>query len=368
MYPYRKIKLRSFERGALFKKGEFVRMLPGHDTWVFDPARNTRVEVLSTRSPWVQSAELDVMIKADAFGDEAQVIQLSDHERALVWIDNRFARILTPGQYVIWSCFREVRVEIVRCDSVRFEHRDLNAILERGNASSVLETFVVPEGQTGLIYLAGELTEELAPGRYAFWKGIVPVRMFTVELRESVLDLAGQELMTEDKVTLRLNALVTFRVADARKAVSSVADFNQALYRECQLGLRALVGTISLDELLARKAEMSKELERAIGEKAAGMGLTLVTLGIKDIILPGEMKELLNRVTEAKKAAEASVITRREETAAMRSQLNTAKLMESNPTLLRLRELETLERVVAGSNLSVVVGEKGLTDNVLKLV
>ncbi|MEO0814569.1 MAG: SPFH domain-containing protein, partial [Myxococcota bacterium] len=211
--------MRSFERGALFEKGEFVRMLPGQDTWLFDPSGKLRVEVMSTRSPWIQSADLDVLIKANAFGDEAEVIELNDHERALVWIDNRFARVLTPGQYVVWSCFCDVKIEIVRCDSVRFEHPELNAILSSSGASSVLDTFVVPEGQTGLIYQAGELTEQLGAGRYAFWKNVVPLRMYTVELRESVLDLAGQELMTEDKVTLRLNALVSFRVSDARKAV-----------------------------------------------------------------------------------------------------------------------------------------------------
>lgn len=368
MFPYRKIKLRSFERGALFERGEFVKMLPGENRWIFDPAFRARVEVLSTRSPWIRSTELDVMVKANAFGNEAEVINLNDHQRALVWIDDCFASVLQPGLHALWTCFRNVRVEIVSCDPVRFEHAELNAILEHSDASTVFEPLVVPEGQIALIYLSGVLCEELTPGRYAFWKGVVPVRTVTIDLRESVLDLSGQELMTADKVTLRLNAVVTFKVTDARKAVGAVTDFHQALYRECQLALRSLVGTVSLDELLARKAEMAKELETAVSKKASAMGICLSTLGIKDLILPGEMKDLLNQVTEAKKAAEASVITRREETAAIRSQLNTAKLMESNPTLLRLRELETLERVIAGSNLSVVVGDSNLSDHVLKLV
>jgi hypothetical protein len=81
---------------------------------------------------------------------------------------------------------------------------------------------------------------------------------------------------------------------------------------------------------------------------------------IRDIVLPGDMRELLNKVTEAKKAAEASLITRREETAAVRSQANTAKLLEGNPTLMRLRELEALERIADKAKLNVVLGEKGL--------
>jgi regulator of protease activity HflC (stomatin/prohibitin superfamily) len=91
-------------------------------------------------------------------------------------------------------------------------------------------------------------------------------------------------------------------------------------------------------------------------------------LGIRDVILPGEMKELMNKVTEARKAAEAALITRREETAAMRAQANTARLLETTPLLMRLRELEVLEKVAGKANLTVVLGESGLADRVVKLL
>jgi regulator of protease activity HflC (stomatin/prohibitin superfamily) len=80
------------------------------------------------------------------------------------------------------------------------------------------------------------------------------------------------------------------------------------------------------------------------------------------------VKELLNKVTEAKKAAEANLITRREETAAIRSQANTARILESNPTLMRMRELEVLQTITSNTQMSVVLGEKGLTDRVIKLL
>ena len=98
------------------------------------------------------------------------------------------------------------------------------------------------------------------------------------------------------------------------------------------------------------------------------MGIEIARIGVKDVILPGEMKLLLNRVTEAKKAAEAQLITRREEIAAMRSQANTAKIFESNPALMRLRELEVLEKVAEKSQLNVILGEQGLTDKIVKLL
>ncbi|HWB00371.1 MAG TPA: slipin family protein, partial [Pirellulales bacterium] len=102
--------------------------------------------------------------------------------------------------------------------------------------------------------------------------------------------------------------------------------------------------------------------------RAGSLGLELVAIGIRDVILPGEMKDLMNKVTEAKKAAEANLIVRREETAAMRSQANTAKLLVENPTLMRLRELEVLEKVASNSKLSVVLGEKGLAERVVNLL
>ena len=102
--------------------------------------------------------------------------------------------------------------------------------------------------------------------------------------------------------------------------------------------------------------------------RAKALGLELISVGIRDIILPGEMKDLMNKVTEAKKAAEANLIVRREETAAMRSQVNTAKLLQDNPTLMRLRELEVLEKIAATSKLNVLLGEKGLADRVVNLL
>src|SRR5262249_10895561 len=135
----------------------------------------------------------------------------------------------------------------------------------------------------------------------------------------------------------------------------------QALYRETQLALRALVGARELDAFLADKDGVATELEQGLLAPAAAMGLELVKAGIGDLILPGDMKDLFNKVTEAKKAAEANLIARREETAAIRSQANTAKLLQDNPTLMRLRELEVLEKVAASAKLNVVLGDKGLT-------
>jgi regulator of protease activity HflC (stomatin/prohibitin superfamily) len=183
-----------------------------------------------------------------------------------------------------------------------------------------------------------------------------------------MLDVAGQELMTADKVTLRLNAGVTYRIVDARQAVSATDDARQALYREAQLVLRAIVGARELDAFLGDKDAVGRELREQLADRARAVGLAVASAGIRDVILPGDMKDLLNKVMEAKKAAEANLIARREETAAIRSQANTAKVLENNPTLMRLRELEVLEKIAPAAKLNVLLGEKGLAEKVVNLL
>jgi regulator of protease activity HflC (stomatin/prohibitin superfamily) len=214
----------------------------------------------------------------------------------------------------------------------------------------------------------GTYIETLGPGQYMFWKNTGKVKFYHVDMRETVLDVSGQEIMTSDKVTLRLNSVITYRVVDALKSVSVVDDSKQAVYREAQLALRAVVGTFDLDTLLSDKEKVAKDLAGTIKDRAAEFGIDVLSIGIRDIILPGDMKDMMNKVIAARKAADANLIMRREETAAMRSQANTAKLLDNNPTLMRLRELDILEKIAGNSKLSVVLGEKGLADRVVNLL
>jgi regulator of protease activity HflC (stomatin/prohibitin superfamily) len=197
---------------------------------------------------------------------------------------------------------------------------------------------------------------------------VAKVRVEPIDLREQNVSVAGQEIMTADKVTLRINAGVSYRVSDAVLAFTSVDSAEQALYRETQLALRAVIGGRELDALLSDKDGAAAELEAGVRERATAFGVTVRSVGIRDVILPGDMRAILNRVVEAQKAAEADLITRREETASMRSQANTARVFESNPALMRLRELEVLEKVAEKADLTVVLGDGGLTDRVTKLL
>jgi len=364
----RRFKIREHERGLLFRDREFERVLRPGVHWVWDPLRKVRVDVVSVREVWLNHKDLDVVAKSAALGSEAAVVDLKDNERAVVWVDGRIEAVLKPGLYALWTVFHDVKVETFDARGVRFDHGDLASIVQVKGTAVLLETVTVEAGHAGLFFKDGRYEAMLAPGAYAFWKGVAKARVLDVDLRELVVDVAGQDIMTADKVTLRLNAVVTYKVADPVKAVTTVEDYRQALYREAQLALRAIVGTRELDVLLGDKDAVARELDGIVRARVAGFGLEVVALGIRDVILPGEMKDLMNKVTEAKKAAEAALITRREETAAMRSQANTAKILETSPTLMRLRELEVLEKVSEKANLTVVLGEKGLADRVVKLL
>lgn len=364
----RRMKIKPHERGLLFREGEPIAMLRPGVHWSLDPLLKLRLQIVSPRNPWLVHNDLELIVKSGILGDEAVVLDLRDHERALVWIDKRFDRIVDKGLYVLWTTEHEVRVEIVDARPMQLVHADLAAITRNDRAGVMLEVLNVEPGHAGLWFRDGAYQATLAPGMYAFWKNVGKLKLYDVDLKELVLDISGQDIMTADKVTLRLNALVTYRVTDALKSVREVDGAGQAMYRAVQLALREAVGARELDALLIGKEALASELAVMLAARATELGITVVNTGIRDIILPGEMKDLMNRVTEAKKAAEASLIMRREETAAMRMQANTAKILESSPTLMKLKELEVLEKVANKANLTVLLGEDGLANRVVKLL
>ena len=364
----RRIKITAHERGLLFREGDFLGVLTPGVYWYLDPLLKLRVDKVTPRNPWLVHASLDLIAKSGKLAGEALVLDMGDHERALVWIDGRFDRVVDAGLYVLWTSEHDVRVEIVDARAMRLEHAELPVIVRAHGAAALLEVVNVEPGHVALWFRDGAYEATLAPGTYAFWKEVGTLRVEDVDLRELTIDISGQEIMTADKVTLRLNAMVAFRIADPLRAVTAVDGAAQALYRAAQLALREAVGAKDLDTLLAGKEALGREVSEMLAPRAAELGITIVTTGVRDLILPGDMKELMNKVTEAKKAAEASLITRREETAAMRMQANTAKILESSPTLMKLKELETLEKVAGKANLTVVLGEEGLASRVVKLL
>lgn len=362
------VEVKNQQRGFVWLNGRFEQLL-GPGKYIFwDLFNDVQVDIVYERNPLLVHDHLDLLVRENVLEGLAHVVDLKDNQRGLVWVDGRFYQILQPGLYAYWTTQQDVKVEVVETDSVRFEHPALQSMLKVGSSNSALSIEEVEQGQQGVLYVEGKLAETLPAGRYAFWKNSAPYRVYSVEMRETTLDIAGQEIMTADKVTLRMNAAVTYQVVEPVRFVSATDNVIQSLYREAQLALRAVVGSRLLDDFLNDKNVVAEELESLVRKRSGDWGLEIVSAGIRDVILPGDMKELMNKVTEAKKAAEANLISRREETAAMRSQANTAKILENNPTLMRLRELEVLERISRDSKLNVLLGEKGLADKMVNLL
>ena len=356
--------IRSFEVGLKAVDGDFAGLLgPGRHR-IFDPRNRVEVRIVSQRAPWLVVEDLDVIVRSGALDGRALVLDVKDRQRALVWIDGRFDRVVGRGLHAVWTGFREVRAEIVDASGLVVDHA---AAAEIALASpQAVEQVVVSEGQQAVLLRKGRFDRVLEPGRWLIWKDIEPYQVRKVDTTWTGMDVAGQEIMTADKVTLRLNAVVEYRVAEAVRFVT--AESAATLYRRAQLALRAVIGTRTLEALLGEKDAVAGDLLAQVAANAEELGVEVRAFGIRDVILPGEMKDILNRVTQAAREAEANLIARREETAAMRSQANTARLLENNPTLMRLRELEVLEKIASTGKLNIVLGEKGLAERVVNLL
>lgn len=355
MWPISKFIVRKHERGLLFRDGDFLRFLEPGMYRFFDVRLRYQVERFDLSRPAFEHRLVDYLAKAqgDAVAHLFDKVETGTREAALVFHNERAADVLGPAaRKLYWKGLMTTRVERFTLS----EDPELDAGTARrlltGNGDRVSEfaegavyARVVPEGHVGLLYVDGELTKALDAGLHAFWRYERRVAVELVDLRVKILEVSGQEILTKDKVSLRVNLTATFQFEDAVKATRAVKDPLDHLYKEIQFALRAAVGTRSLDALLEDKGAIDRTVADQIGARFKEIGIVVRSVGVKDIILPGEMKNLLGQVVEAEKAAQANVIRRREETNATRSLLNTAKVMDSNPVALRLKELQSLEKV-----------------------
>jgi regulator of protease activity HflC (stomatin/prohibitin superfamily) len=360
----RKIHIRKHERGLHFRKGDFYRLLLPGSYFIW----RGRVEIVDTLKVRFEHALLEQLVREEELRSALLMVDLTDTERALVWKDARLFAILGPGRHAFWDTPHRLAIETFDISAFRLEHPRLATVLQHPHALPWLDGVQVEAEAQVLLYRDGVLIDTLSRGLHVFWKGTGKVRWKEIDLRELVADVAGQEIMTNDKVTLRVNLLVTWQIVDALKSVTVVADAAQSLYRDAQLVLRAAVGTRPLDTLLADKESVGNEVREALSKRTSEYGAAVRGVGLRDIILPGDMKTLLNQVIAATKEAEANLIRRREETAAARSQANTAKLLAENPQLARLKELELLQSMLAGANATFVFGKEDIADQMRSLI
>ena len=290
-------------------------------------------------------------------------------EMAVLSRDGKFYGIQRPdSRSVLWTDAGPWEVERFDVSKSIEVSKSVLSRAKAVHATSEIKQFVVETGQTGLLFIDNVLEKQLAPGTYGFWNTGRCVNVKLVDMREQSIDVTGQELLTKDKVTIRVNVAAKYRVTDPVKAVSEVKDFSDSLYRALQFAFRKALGTKSLDDILANKTIVDSVAAKAVRTEMAAIGIKVGEIAIKDVILPGEMREILGTVILAEKEAQANVVRRREETAATRALLNTARLMDENPVMLRLKELDALERIAASvDTLTVHNGTQGLLGDIVNL-
>jgi regulator of protease activity HflC (stomatin/prohibitin superfamily) len=367
-----KIVIGSTERGILYKDKQFVQILePGTYRYV-NLLSTMSAEIYDiTKTPELKSASARLIAKefSDSLDKNLIKIVTSNREVAVVYLNNQAYEIIMPAEErLFWRGLSDITVE----------HFDISATFELDkstiqNLSRNLDerkvlNVKVPEQHKGILLESGVITRVLEPGVYAFWRALRDISVVVLDTRLTAFEVSGQEMLTKDKVSLRLNLSVSYRVADVAMAMRSLSNIEGELYRSAQLSLRQTVGEKTLDELLESKEALNRALADELTSTVKNFGIEVQRVGVKDIILPGEMRTLFNQVVEAEKAAQAHNIRRREETAATRSLLNTAKMMENNPVLLRLKELEAVERVSEKvGKLTVYDGLQGVMKGLVSL-
>jgi len=193
--------------------------------------------------------------------------------------------------------------------------------------------------QQGLLYRRGIFVEALAPGRYFVF---APRDMIEVyDTRKTMLSIPGQEILTKDKINIKLSLSGYYVIADPVKTKQSSQYYIAELYNDAQMILRDRVAEVTLDELLENRASIDTALLEGMTDKAAGLGLTLSALAIKDIILPANLKRAFASVMEAQKEAQRQLEKARGEQAVLRSLANSSKMYEGNPSLLQARILQS---------------------------
>ncbi len=295
-------------------------------------------------------------------------LELNEFELGLVRRGKAITDLIPPTISAMYFNDNVTKLETINIASDYRVRNDIAANIKGTKLEQYIEFVNIPEYHTGALFMDGKLEGLLEVGAHAFWKIGRSLRVAIVDSRLQTLEVSGQEILTKDKVALRLNLSASYRVTDAILATSKLKDLEAFLYKELQLGLRAAVGTRTLDALLEDKDVLDTIVFDHARAKTESFGLIVDSVGVKDIILPGEMKAILSKVVEAEKVAQANGIRRREETAATRSLLNTAKVMEDNPVALRLKELETLERITENiDQISISNGLDGLLRDLVKI-
>lgn len=340
----------AYQLGLVFERGVYKKMLREGKYWFW----NKTVILYDITQPFYSPVELNILLQDAELADRLIVVEVKDNELVLQFENGLLKQVLTAARYAFWK--GPVKYDFVRADigNIDIEAGIDRSILQNRLLAGYVRTFSVESYEKALLFVDGKFIKILESGMYCWWKNNISIVVARVDMRLQQMEVNGQEILTKDKAALRLNAWAQYKVADIEKAVLNNKEYDKQLYVSFQLALRAYVGTMNFDELLEKKEGIGPYVLQAVEAKAEELGVVVSGFGIRDIVLPGDVKEIMNRVLVAEKQAQANIIMRREKTASTRSLLNTAKLMEENEMLWKLKEMEYVEKIAEKiSNISV---------------
>jgi regulator of protease activity HflC (stomatin/prohibitin superfamily) len=205
---------------------------------------------------------------------------------------------------------------------------------------SIVRRVIVFEYERGLLFYNGKFKRILEPGLH--WANGFVHTIQKVDMRSRSVSIAGQEVLSADNITIRISLAATFKIADPYQVTVSSSNYLEELYLLLQTQLRDLVGALPIDELLAKRKEIGEQLFQSTTAQARAMGVDLTAVSIKDIMFPGELKNIFAQVVSARNEGLAALERARGESAALRNLANAAKLLEENPGLYQLRVLQTI--------------------------
>ncbi len=331
------------QRALLFKNGKFKGVL---ESGKYVDTKN-RCFVICRLDNAVDTSycPVEIMLRNEAFANAVTAVKVEDAHLKLHFVNGRFMHVLSRGVHAFWNAAGEhtfIDVDVSTPEVDESFPRYLFSLIP----ASYYGIIHVKEYEKAILYYDKRLVKLLDGGVYHYWKtNNVTVDYSVVDTRLTEKNITGQEMLTKDKVSVRINCVCSYRVTDCLKIETEVDNYEEQLHTALQMALRDFVGRYRLDEILEEKEKMSEYVLEKLKEKEEELFIEVKSAGVKDIILPGEIRDIMNTVLIAEKKAQANVIARREEVASTRSLLNTARLMEENETLYKLKELEYMERI-----------------------
>ena len=211
---------------------------------------------------------------------------------------------------------------------------------------------ILKEYERGVVFRLGRIIPVKGPGLVLIWPLID--KLVKVSLRIVTMDVPSQDIITRDNITVKVNAVVYFRVMDPTKAITAIEDFFFATSQIAQTTLRSILGQSQLDDLLTNREQLNAELQKVIDFQTEPWGIKVTTVEVKNVDLPEEMQRAIAKQAEAERERRAKIIHAEGEFQASQKLADAATIIATAPTAMQLRFLQTLTEIATEKNSTII--------------